>query len=104
MTLQRAWERYEDQSAHDEWFDNDEKLTHMRDLAHLVILDDLGKEHRGNGWATGSVEAFLRHRYDRGRPTFLTTNLTADGLSARYGEPMASFVNEACFVYEDGAR
>lgn len=42
----------------------------------LLVLDDVGKEHRGaSGWADSVLRVLLRHRYDRSRPTIITTNI-----------------------------
>ena len=62
----------------------------------LLVLDDLGKEHKtSSGWSENTFDALLRIRYDKGLPTILTTNVPKSKWSAVYGEAMESFAHEA---------
>ncbi|WP_158812904.1 ATP-binding protein [Streptomyces rimosus] len=62
----------------------------------LLVLDDVGKEHRtASGYATGQFTTLLRHRYDAMLPTIVTTNLRGGEWAAVYDESAASFAMEA---------
>lgn len=51
--------------------------------AQLLFLDDLGQEHSGTDTAIWET---LDHRYDKGRPTIVTSGLTTEQFTERYGE------------------
>jgi DNA replication protein DnaC len=75
----------------------------LRRGAYLVILDDVGKEHRtASGWAAQEFELLLRERYDSGLPTIITTNLSFDKWDAEYSQNLRSFATEACPAVEFG--
>lgn len=64
----------------------------------VLILDDLGKEHKtSSGWSEATFDYLLRLRFDRGLPTVVTTNVPRSKWGIVYGEAMGSFVNE-CFT------
>lgn len=66
------------------------------DNVQLLVLDDLGKEHRtASGWAENTFDAVLRARYNAGLPTIVTTNVPLKQWADTYGEPMESFAHEA---------
>lgn len=71
----------------------------LRRGAYLVVLDDVGKEHRtATGWAAEQFDSLLRERYDAGLPTIITTNMAIDKWDKEYSVSMRSFVQEACPV------
>lgn len=99
FTLQKAWERYEDQDSFEEWKTNDENLRILREVAHLVIVDDVGKEHHtSTRFAQDEFDVFLRHRLDIARPVVMTSNLLPGTWTATYSESMASFIHEATTI------
>jgi DNA replication protein DnaC len=63
--------------------------------APLVLMDDLGGERE---ITTSPVTDVLRWRHERGQPTWVTTWLDPDGLSARYGAGIARRVVERAVV------
>lgn len=66
------------------------------DNISLLVLDDLGKEHRtASGWAESTFDAVLRSRYNAGLPTIVTTNVPLKNWGDVYGEAMESFAHEA---------
>jgi len=66
------------------------------DNISLLVLDDLGKEHRtASGWAENTFDAVLRSRYNAGLPTIVTTNVPLKNWGDVYGEAMGSFAHEA---------
>jgi len=79
------------------------------DNVSLLVLDDLGKEHRtASGWAENTFDAVLRARYNAGLPTIVTTNVPLKNWGEVYGQPMESFAHEAFLpiniVSEEGDR
>jgi DNA replication protein DnaC len=101
FTLQQSWAKYENIDAHEEWMTNDDALRVMRKTAHLLIIDDVGKEHHtASKFAVDSFDSLVRHRYDLGRPVAMTTNVAPDDWLFKYSEAMESFIKESCYVYE----
>lgn len=67
----------------------------------LLVVDDLGKEHRtASGWAENTFDALLRRRFSLGLPTIVTTNVPLSSWGKVYGESMFSFANEAFSTLE----
>lgn len=65
----------------------------------LVVLDDVGQERiTDTGYGTELLESTLRERYDDGRPTIVTTNLTSQQWTSRYSGPLRSFIGQACRI------
>ncbi|MFD9815115.1 ATP-binding protein [Streptomyces sp. NPDC059080] len=63
--------------------------------ADVALLDDVGHEHTTDSkFAEDSLERLLRQRYDEGRPTLITTNLTGDDWSQRYSKALRSFMDQ----------
>lgn len=101
FTLQQAWQRYEDPSAHEEWQATDAWLEDAKRLSHLLILDDVGREHQGrSGFAASVFDSLLRTRVDLGRPVLLASNLAMKDWAEEYDHTMQSFVHQACAVRE----
>lgn len=99
ITLQQAWQKYESLDAFQEWETTDEELRRMRETAHLVIVDDVGREHRtSSNYSADSFDEFLRNRVAIGRPVVMTSNVSVDKWTQRYSEAMGSFVFEAAEV------
>lgn len=97
--LEQSWQGYENVDAHEEWKTTDEELRRVREVAHVVILDDVGKEHRTNsGFAVDIFDSFLRRRHNIGRPVVLTSNVGVAEWGDQYGPAMESFVFEACKI------
>lgn len=62
--------------------------------ADVVLLDDVGHEHTTeSGYAEDTLDQLLRQRYDEGRPTLITTNLSGKDWSERYSKALRSFVD-----------
>ncbi|MFE5853225.1 AAA family ATPase [Streptomyces sp. NPDC056500] len=61
----------------------------------VVLLDDVGHEHTtASKFAEDTLERLLRQRYDDGRPTFITTNMTGDAWADRYSKALRSFMDQ----------
>lgn len=83
----------------DAWRENDDWLHLLRNVAHLVILDDVGKEYRtASGYAEDSFDLFLRERIRLGRPVVMTSNLLPAKWTKVYSPSMASFIYEAATI------
>lgn len=52
---------------------------------HLLLLDDLGVE-KPSEWTTERLTAIIDHRWERERPTIITSNLTGKQLRSWVGE------------------
>lgn len=63
--------------------------------ASILVVDDLGRE--SSDWATREWADLLELRHNRGRKTIVTSNLTAQQLTSRYGERVESRINDARF-------
>lgn len=67
------------------------------ETAYLTVLDDVGHEHRtDSGFAADCLSQLLRTRFDTGRPTLITTNLTDAQWAQAYSQPLRSFLAQAC--------
>jgi DNA replication protein DnaC len=67
--------------------------------AFLVILDDVGQERiTDTGFGTELLESTLRRRYDEGKPTIVTSNLTSQQWVNRYTAALRSFMAQACRI------
>lgn len=66
------------------------------DAIRVLVLDDLGKEHRsGSGWSQNIFDHLLRIRFDKGFPTIVTSNVMRHLWASQYGVSMDSFADEA---------
>jgi DNA replication protein DnaC len=92
-------------------FDKDETYQDLIDSVYgeghpdrnvrLLVVDDLGKEHRtASGWAEHTFDALLRRRFSLGLPTIVTTNVPLSSWGKVYGDSMESFAHEAFSTLE----
>lgn len=87
-----------------EWDRIDVRLDEMSDAAHLLIVDDVGHEHRTmSGFGEHSFEALLRNRYDAGLPTVLTSNLPLREWDT-YSVSMFSFLHESSIIVQSASK
>lgn len=64
----------------------------------LVVLDDLGHEHRtASGWSENVINNLVRSRFSDGAPTIITTNIDPDSdtFAERYGVALQDYIHEA---------
>lgn len=67
------------------------------ETAFFLVLDDVGHEHRTDSrFAADCLSQLLRSRFDTGRPSAITTNLTDAQWAQAYSEPLRSFMAQAC--------
>lgn len=97
--LREAWSKFDDEGAYLEWTDNDQWLSQVQDELPLLCLDDVGREFasRRSDWTAAKFESLLRHRFDRGLPTIVTSNLLGlDDWDKRFKrDSLSSFIREA---------
>ena len=64
----------------EEWARFEERIR----ATSLLIIDDLGGENTDQSWILAKVDSILTDRYNRMRPTIITTNLTRAELQNTY--------------------
>jgi DNA replication protein DnaC len=76
--------------------DTARKILKLTEMSHLVVLDDIGQEHRtSSGFTESSLHELLRVRYEAARPTIVTTNVSLSKMAETYGESFDSFRYDA---------
>lgn len=76
------------------------KLLTLTEQAHLLVLDDIGQEHRTtSGFTESTLHELLRVRYEAARPTIVTTNIDPDSISLVYNDSFGSFQHDAFDIY-----
>jgi DNA replication protein DnaC len=83
------------------WKDSDfsKWYRHKVDSAHLLVLDDVGKEMVAgsgfnNDFAKLTMDNIVRTRVQQGRTTIVTTNLSSNDMRQVYGPALASLMSE----------
>uniref|UniRef100_A0AAU3I5Q2 ATP-binding protein n=1 Tax=Streptomyces sp. NBC_01393 TaxID=2903851 RepID=A0AAU3I5Q2_9ACTN len=77
------------------WWEIEDTLNSAR-MAPVLLLDDVGKEHRTKtGYAENELDALLRLRHREGRPTLITSNVPPRDWGSVYHESMGSFIQES---------
>lgn len=62
----------------------------------LLVLDDIGQEHRtSSGFTESMLHELIRKRVEAGLPTVVTTNIDAEDMYGVYGKSFDSFRKEA---------
>lgn len=81
----------------DDWQEHDREellIQWIEQDCDLLILDDVGKEHRTAGrYADDELDNLLRRRWDKSKATVLTSNLRLDEWET-YNSSMVSFMWE----------
>ena len=99
MTLHDMWRTFADDEAKAEYEKLDEEFRVIREVAHFVVLDDVGKEHQSESkYGVNSFDLLVRLRIAMGRPIGMTTNLAEHEWTKSYSGSMASFLHEAATV------
>lgn len=99
-----------DESAVEEWRQHDSIQLRIRNTVKLLVLDDVGKEHAapGSDYARDEFDFLLRHRFDRGLTTVISTNTSGESKawSTKYSPAMQSFIYESCVVvpFDEGEK
>lgn len=72
------------------------RVLRLAEKATLLVLDDIGQEHRTSSGFTESVlHELIRRRVEDSRPTVMTTNVDPDDMYSVYGPSFDSFRKEA---------
>lgn len=88
--LKAAW--ISDKEAHP---GSEETVVERVEACRLLVVDDLGKEHRAaSGFAETQVGALLRHRSRHQLTTIVTTNLKPEPFAEVYGVSTAKLLKE----------
>jgi DNA replication protein DnaC len=87
----------DDEIAANEWCDNHSFLNEVTFAAHLLVIDDVGKEKRSE-WTDAVLDQIVRTRYDLGLPSILTSNLTVDAWGEQFGRASQDFLYEMSTV------
>jgi DNA replication protein DnaC len=91
MSLQ---DKKEPEAVHRWWEIHD--ALHSALHAPVLLLDDVGKEHRTKtGYAEGLLDNILRQRHRESRPTLMTSNVPTKDWGRVYNPSMGSFIQEA---------
>lgn len=86
-TIQKTWKDKDSESDEHTFIDRCRR-------ADFVLIDDVGKEHRGqSGFVQTVFDNLIRFRVQNRLPTFLTTNLTKSELNQAYGESVMSLLD-----------
>lgn len=76
------------------------ELLRKVETCHLLVLDDIGQEHRTQtGFTEKELHELIRIRYESARPTIITTNIDPDSFARIYGESFDSFRHDAFDLY-----
>jgi DNA replication protein DnaC len=82
-------------SDSDEWWALTETIDNA-EQSGLLVLDDMGKEHRAqSGYSVSLIDSLLRRRHDNGRPTIITSNFRPHEWGSEYSKAMESFLVRA---------
>lgn len=80
--IQRGWKQGEDSA-----------IIERCKRADFLLIDDVGKEHRGgSGFVQTVFDNLIRYRVQHRLPTFLTSNLTKVELERTYGDSVMSLL------------
>lgn len=91
--LKECW--INDRPAHE---GSEETVTSRTEKARLLVIDDLGKEHRAaSGFAETRFGQLLRSRSRQKRTTIITANMTPKEFSEVYGPSTAQLSKECLF-------
>lgn len=77
--------------------DSTERYVQEMYDAGLLIIDDLGKE-KSSDTTRSFIYSVINHRYEKGKPTIITTNLSSDDIAVLYDGAVLSRILEMCKV------
>lgn len=82
--IQRSWKAEGDATT---------DITRRIKEADFILIDDVGKEHRGgSGFVQTVFDNLIRYRVQHRLPTFLTSNLTKGEIEGTYGGSVMSLL------------
>lgn len=103
-------EAYKKAVVKNQMFDEYELVEDRARSVDLLILDDFGKEFKGDsGWIESELENLFRERAQAKKTTIATGNNTPSQIVAQFGKDLSSVLKESAYVLvvpgaEDGGR
>jgi DNA replication protein DnaC len=89
--------RVKDEKAAEVYWQVENRITQLLTKIKVLVLDDLGKEHRTSGnWQISELKRLIRARGHRGLRTLITSNATEGDMVEIYGGETWSFLHQAC--------
>jgi len=84
-----------------EYWNLDQLLEDLKYTVKLLVVDDVGKEHRtATGFAEDQLDFLVRTRLNRGLPTIYTSNVPLYQWGSQYSESMRSCIERSSLVLE----
>lgn len=85
----------------DEYLEIDRLLQDLKSRVKVLVLDDVGKEHRTRSdFAIDAFDLLVRQRHNAGLTTIYTTNLPLNRWSKTYSESMQSLIGRSSVVVD----
>lgn len=85
----------------DEYVALDTLLQDLMDRVKMLVIDDVGKEHRtSSAFAEDAFELLVRTRFNSGLPTVFTSNMHLREWGSTYSDSMRSFIERNCAMIE----
>lgn len=82
-----------------EYYEINRLLLDLRTRVKLLVVDDVGKEHRTNtGFAEDAFDLLVRKRYNEGLGTIYTSNIPLDQWSSEYSVSMQSLIERSSLI------
>lgn len=75
-------------------------LMYMRRTFDILVLDALGSERMTTDFARSALAALIDNRYEEQKTIIITSVLTPNTISSRYGTRLASIILDSTFVIE----
>jgi DNA replication protein DnaC len=82
-----------------EYLETDRLLQDLHSRVKVLVLDDVGKEHRtGTNWSTDTFDLLVRTRHNQGLTTIYTSNLPPKRWADVYSDSMRSLIERSSLV------
>jgi DNA replication protein DnaC len=78
-------------------------VKYIKGVFDVLVIDGLGEERRTE-FATHELGSLIRTRYERMKPTIITTTLVPSDIKARYGVRLASALADMTMVVTSGRK
>jgi DNA replication protein DnaC len=84
-----------------EYLEIDQLLEDLKYRVKLLVVDDVGKEHRtASGFAEDSFELLVRTRHHHGLATIYTSNIPLEEWADQYSDAMQNFIGRSSLTVE----
>lgn len=84
-----------------EYLEIDQLLEDLKTRVQILIIDDVGKEHRtSTGFAEDAFDLLVRTRHNAGLTTIYTTNLPLHRWGHQYSDSMQSLIGRSSLVLD----